>query len=453
MAVWSVIKTRLLASGFRMDPEYYQPRYLKDSALIDRLSCKTIGAMAFVTDGIHGSPDEVEDGGVRYLSAKCVKDNDFALGDAIQISDAQHAANPRTALRAEDVLITTVGTIGNTAVVQKETVPANSDRHLGIIRLKKSAKVDPYYLATFLNSEYGRFQSLREATGNVQLNLFIEKIKELRVPLLECADRVSKDTRRAYGRRRDAAKAIAQAETLLVSSLGLDHIDLSPDRSYSRPFKDLVAEHRFGAEYYMPCKQRALDALAAMPHSTLHDYALNIRDLWEAESAGRGAMVRNFDLGDALEPFLDDTKPPMLATEVGSTKKKFKAGDVVVSRLRSYLREIAVVRTGSGVPCVGSSEFIVLRPTGKGLSAETILVYLRCPLLQTILKWSQDGSNHPRFDEDDMMALPVPDKMREVSPKIERHVQIAIAARQEAAYLLENAKTIVQKAIFEEAGS
>jgi type I restriction enzyme S subunit len=453
MAVWSVVKIGSLASGFRMDPEYYQPRYLKDSALIDGLSCKTIVAMAFVTDGIHGSPDEVEEGGVRYLSAKCVKDNDFALGAALHISDAQHATNPRTALRAEDVLITTVGTIGNAAVVQNETVPANSDRHLGIIRLKTNAEVDSYYLATFLNSEYGRFQSLREATGNVQLNLFIEKIRVLRIPLLKCADRVSKDTRRAYERRRDAAKAMAQAETLLVSSLGLDHIDLSPSRSYSRPFQDLMTGRRFGAEYYMPCKQRALDALAAMPHSTLHDHAPNIRDLWEPASTGKGAMVRNFDLSDALEPFLDDTKEPMAAAEVGSTKKQFKAGDVVVSRLRSYLREIAVVRTGNGVACVGSSEFIVLRPAGKGLSAETILVYLRCPLVQTILKWSQDGSNHPRFDEDDLMVLPVPDKLREVSPKIERHVQAAIACRQEAARLLANAKTIVQKAILGETGS
>jgi len=163
--------------------------------------------------------------------------------------------------------------------------------------------------------------------------------------------------------------------------------------------------------------------------------------------AAEGAMVRNFDLGDALEPFLDDTKEPMPAREVGSTKKRLKAGDVVVSRLRSYLREIAVVRTTGGVPAVGSSEFIVLRPTGKGLAAETVLVYLRCPLVQTILKWSQDGSNHPRFDEDDLIALLVPDRLMDVSKKIEKHVHDAIAARQEAARLLEQAKRTVEEMI------
>ena len=157
MAVWSVVKLSALALGLRCDPEYYHPRNLADAKHLARSKPQSIGTMAFVTDGIHGSPEEVEADGIRYLSAKCVKDNAFALGDALRISDAQHTANPRTSLRENDVLITTVGTIGNAAVVQAEILPANSDRHLGIIRINKDALVDPYYLAAFLNCKYGRF--------------------------------------------------------------------------------------------------------------------------------------------------------------------------------------------------------------------------------------------------------------------------------------------------------
>ena len=198
MAVWSVVKLSALALGLRCDPEYYHPRNLADAKHLARSKPQSIGTMAFVTDGIHGSPEEVEADGVRYLSAKCVKDNAFALDNALHISYAQHTANPRTSLRENDVLITTVGTIGNAAVVQAEILPANSDRHLGIIRINKNALVDPYYLAAFLNCKYGRFQSLRESTGGVQRNLFIEKIRELRVPVLDCAAQVSRQTRAAY---------------------------------------------------------------------------------------------------------------------------------------------------------------------------------------------------------------------------------------------------------------
>ncbi len=184
MAVWSALAISALAPGMRIDPEYYQPHYLKLLERLRTVACRPLGQIAYVTDGIHSSPDEVESGGVRYLSAKCVKDNDFSIGDTLSISEAQHLGNPRTSLRVDDVLITTVGTIGNAAVVQPDLLPANADRHLGIIRIREGGPVDPYFLAGFLNSEFGRFQSFREATGSVQLNLFIEKINTLLTPII-----------------------------------------------------------------------------------------------------------------------------------------------------------------------------------------------------------------------------------------------------------------------------
>lgn len=107
------------------------------------------------------------------------------------------------------MLITTVGTIGSAAVVQRDILPANADRHLGIVRINPGSGIDPYYLATVLNCEYGRFQTLREATGNVQLNLFIEKIKELRIPILTCANDVAKQTRAAYKKLRSSLRESA----------------------------------------------------------------------------------------------------------------------------------------------------------------------------------------------------------------------------------------------------
>ena len=452
MAVWSVVKLSALALGLRCDPEYYHPRNLADAKHLARSKPQSIGTMAFVTDGIHGSPEEVEADGVRYLSAKCIKDNAFALGDALHISDAQHTANPRTSLRENDVLITTVGTIGNAAVVQAEILPANSDRHLGIIRINKDALVDPYYLAAFLNCKYGRFQSLRESTGNVQRNLFIEKIRELRVPVLDCAAQVSRQTMAAYAKRREAAAAVASAEAQLMEALGLHRLDLSPQKCYTRRFRDLEAASRFGAEYFMPCKRRVLDALAKMPHQNVAARAAGVRDMWDPTQANRGEVVRNFDVTDALQPFLDDTKEPQKAAEIGSAKKCFQTGDVVVSRLRSYLQEIAVVRTSGKPQSVGSSEFIVLRPTDTGLTAETLMVYLRSPLVQTILKWSQDGSNHPRFTEDDLLAIPVPDRVLGVQKQIDRFVSDAIEACREAARLLELAKTAIENQIAQGGG-
>lgn len=451
MAVWSTIDYGEIAQRERIDAEYFQPAHLEYERRLARLSCETLGSLGFVTDGIHASPDIVEEEGIRYLSAKCVKDNDFSIGDALQISLRQDAQNTRTRLREGDLLITTVGTIGNAAVVPPELLPANIDRHLGLIRIRPDAPVDAYFVATFLNSEFGRFQSLREATGNVQLNLFIEKIKALKVPVLSVAADVSGRTRNAYQLRRKALNLIATAEGLVASTLGLSHVDISPGLLYVRSFSDLQAAGRFGSEYFMPCKQRVLDALANNLSRPLGDLFCSVRELFDPAGANRSLRVRNFDLTDALAPVLDDRKETIPEIEVGSTKKRFQAGDVVISRLRSYLREIALVRTSSTVPAIGSSEFIVLRPRDgdqKGkLSPEALFVYLRSLPVQTVLKWSQDGSQHPRFDERDLLAIPVPDAVVRIAPKIDVLVNEALAARAQATQCLDEAKATIERAV------
>ncbi len=174
--------------------------------------------------------------------------------------------------------------------------------------------------------------------------------------------------------------------------------------------------------------------------------------MFDPTTAKPGELVRNFDLTDALQPVLNDERPTMLAREVGSSKKRFAAGDVVISRLRAYLREIALVRTTSTVPAVGSSEFIVLRPRDVGkpaFSRAALLVFLRSSPVQTILKWSRDGSHHPRFGEEDLMCIPVPDAICAVAPKVEKLFEETLAARAQARALLAQAKRAVETAIEE----
>ena len=123
-----------------------------------------------------------------------------------------------------------------------------------------------------------------------------------------------------------------------------------------------------------------------------------------------------------------------------------------MSRLRAYLKETAVVRTSDAHPTVGSSEFIVLRainPTENRIAPETLMVFLRSVPVQTILKWCQDGSQHPRFSERDLLAIPVPDAVADASEAIKIKVQSAFAARARSRALLAAAKRAVEIAIEE----
>ena len=132
-----------------------------------------------------------------------------------------------------------------------------------------------------------------------------------------------------------------------------------------------------------------------------------------------------------------------------STKKQFQTGDVVVSRLRSYLKEIAIVTTPANVRSVGSSEFFVLRPRSNKVSSELLLVYLRSSPVQKILHWCQIGSNHPRIEEKEILTLKLPDCIlgMEVQDDINRLIQSGIDAYREAKNLLEQAKRKVETII------
>lgn len=249
----------------------------------------------------------------------------------------------------------------------------------------------------------------------------------------------------ARAARTSAAQALSRAEQLIGNVLGLQRLSLNADLTYTRSFSDLRHGGRLGAEYYMPCKARALAALGSLPNRSLSDHYREIRELYDPNEASRSSLVRNYDVTAAIEPVLDNTAPLVDGRSLGSTKKCFRAGDIVVSRLRWYLREIAVVRTDGHA--VGSTEFVVLRPQRDELPPEVLLAYIRSPIIQTILRWSQDGSAHPRFDATDLLSLPIPESLIHRGPEVAALINESIRARSIGREHLANATACVDSLI------
>ncbi|MBE0656241.1 MAG: hypothetical protein IH602_01045 [Bryobacteraceae bacterium] len=453
MAVWSAVKVSGLTSDFRLDPEYYRPDLLEIDRALHRVHARPLGefAGAFVV-GPFGSDfnveNYVEDSPYRYVRGKDVKPFFLQEDDNAYMPKADFERLAKYTLRPYDLLISVVGTLGNCAVVPATIGPAVFSCKSTVWRPADGSEEFALYLTAYLNCEVGQALIQRLPRGHVQTGLNLDDLRSIPVvePKTDIVKRVAKLVQEAQSHVAAAKSKLIKAEELLVENLDLSHVNLSPQKCYSRRFSDLDAGNRFGAEYYMPCKKRVLDALRSLPHNTIAFHAPAVRDLWDPERVPQ-MMVRNFDVTHALDPLLDDRQIPEPAASIGSTKKLFQSGDVVISRLRSYLKEIAVVRTSKTVPAVGSSEFIVLRPTGDGLSPETLMVFLRCPHVQTILKWSQDGSNHPRFSEADLLAIPVPDAVLSVQDSVDAEVQEANECRRQASRLLERAKHAVEEVI------
>ncbi len=283
-----------------------------------------------------------------------------------------------------------------------------------------------------------------------QPTISTELIRKLRVP------NFSSDFQKQIERRFLESEALllkaridqSAADQTLLRALGLESWEPPEPLTYTRCASEALAAGRIDSDFFAPARYATIEKLSAMRHRLLRDCCDSIRDLFDPLDPHGITEVRNFDVTDALKPSFDDSKEIVPVQELGSTKKRFLNGDVAISRLRSYLRQIAVVRTSDSVPAVGSSEFIVLRPRA-GISPELLMVFLRSKPVQTILKYCQEGNQHPRFGEGNLMEIPFPEVLLDHSDAIISQIRSAHAARQEAQSLLERAKRAVEIAIEE----
>lgn len=425
----------------RIDAEYFGKEVLAAMHRLLSIKAKALDELAYITDGIHTSLPFMEGGEVRVLSAKHPKDNYIASGPFECVTREFHAKNPRTALRKNDVLISTVGTIGNAAVVTDDVLPANSDRHIGIIRVRAEAP-PPFFLSTFLVSRFGRIQSVRETTGNVQPNLFISKIGRLLIPRFtpDFELRIARQVEDAYLCRKQSSDLLANAEQTLLHALGLDTWTPPEALSYVRSSRDAFAAGRLDAQFFAPRVEQLLARLGR-DGLRLADVAPARHERFEPSGAGHFDYIEIGSLGAdgtaAMERVAMEEAPSRATQHV-------RSGDVITSTVRPIRRLSALIAPDQdGAVC--SSGFVVLQP--QSISGEVLLTYLRLPLVCELMDLHTSATMYPAISESDLMAMPIPAIAPSVQAQVQDAVRQSVQARQRATHLLDAAKRAVEIAI------
>ncbi len=153
-----------------------------------------------------------------------------------------------------------------------------------------------------------------------------------------------------------------------------------------------------------------------------------------------------FDTTHARDGLLDVRSALRMASPPASAKKLVRPGDLLVSRLRPYLRQIAFVHPDLGAECgervlACSTEFYVLSPNASAVSLAFLLPWLLSDEVQTILAAAQEGGHHPRVPRETLLALRVPAAQvrgrAAVSIRVERGIADLLRARRELARLIE----------------
>ena len=434
-------------SAGRIDSSFFEKRFIEVRKLSTAWERLETHAKAIVC-GPFGSNllnDNYAENGIPMIRPfnlrNCRADlGDIALLEKSFVTDAKLKTFP-----AGTVMFARVGDIGaGVNLYECATISPN------IIAAELWDSVDPYFVGVFANTHFGISQLEAGMKVVAQPTISTDSIRSLRIPPLssEFQKKIAEIFKQAVADRDQGKRLLETTESALLHALSLDTWTPPEALSYVRSSRQAFAAGRFDAEYFHPAKVQALASLRTLSDVCVGDLFDPVRVLWQPTEAVE-SQVRNYDLTDALDPFLDPSKEETSPSEIASTKKRIAAGDLVVSRLRSYLREIAVVLPSEdGIAAVASTEFIVLRPKqARTLNIEALLIYLRSRLPQIVFKWSQDGSNHPRFDESELLNLPVPRALIANQAFYETAIHQMVSHRQHAARLLDAAKRAVEIAI------
>lgn len=181
----------------------------------------------------------------------------------------------------------------------------------------------------------------------------------------------------------------------------------------------LEGAHRLDAEFYHPEKLEAMELLSKFGVSTIAENFRNVKETFNPVYHQLATPYANvFGLSDVSSFLLGEGKKVEKTDEVGSTKKIIRKDDVLISRLRPYLKEVTFVGFNY-IQKLASTEFIVLRKKKDSeFPSQVLFTFLITDAVQKILFWSQGGTEHPRFSEDLLMNLKLPKFPKKIAENI-----------------------------------
>ena len=445
MITCSIIRKSQLERASRLDAEYYQPEYLERMKKLKLFPTQKLGDVAYITDGEHGSPIFDEKSGIKYFSAQHVRDGFIDDSEAKNISRVIDEKNKRSRLREGDVLLSTVGTIGFAGLVTGDLLPANIDRHVARIALKEKT-LDPHFLVAFLNSAFGRFQTVREATGNVQLNLFIDKIKELMVPKTDDRE-VKQMVMTALEELKNSNLIYSKAEDMLLKELGLKDFKPREELSYIVNLSDFKSGHRADAEYFQPKYRKIEGGLVSNFSAKRIKYLDFVR-------VTTGQYSEEYTTRDRGRPYIRGTdltkgtvnldKLVYIDPDRQIPSKKAKEGDVVVTRVGTIGISARLPRDIEGGTI--SDNLIRLRFPEEALNSYYVSLFFNTIGSQLMIRESR-GSVQARLNQETLKEIVLPILPKSTQQKVADLVRQSHQARQKAKELLEKAKREVEEFI------
>lgn len=450
MAVWNEVFFSELAGGKRLDAEYYDPQLLNYESAVKQFPCgwATLAEIAeIITDGDHLKRNYV-DNGVLFLTSENFKEHSINYDSDLRIAADYEKTLSRARSEREAVFLTKTGKwYGKAAICLSDEPRFNISADVAKIRLRP--EYDPFFLVCYLNSSVGYALVRRESTGASRDRIVLDNLRTLPIPLVPSSNMQFRQiVERINTSNHVAIATYTQAERLLLEELGLGDLDLSPMLFYERQFSETCAAGRLDAEYYMPPFYRALNAIRRTGDGCRLGDVLEFCDRGvqpEYDDEGKIGVINTKHMG-----------PQFLSGEY-----EYCTADAWDRQMKARLKQYDVLFYSTGAyigrtncwfenkKAIGSNHVTIIRP-----KAECNPIFLSLFMNSEMGRMQADRHAHgsaqrevyPSDIRDFTLWLPPMKKQEQLASLILQ----AKSARDESRSLLEEAKSMVEKAILGE---
>ena len=440
-------------ADLRIDAECYTPYHLEVERAISKKNFNLVEdyAASVINFGPYSLCNYIEflDSGKPFLVTEDINNNVIETGKLHYISEEVHLLLHKSHCFKGQVLLTMAGAYLGQAAVFNEDFECSSNQAIAKITLKSNS-INPYYMSTFLNCRYGQSQIERFRTGTGQPNLNLGLIKTIKV--VEASNHfqgaIDKGVNTALELRREGVNIYEEAQTLLLSEIGLDSRQPQHRLTFVKNYSNTKQAGRIDAEYYQPKYEKIGEVLVKLNAKPIRSY--------EFLSVTTGQYCPDYVSSDEGRPYLRGTDCTMGSIDIDNLfyikpedqilGKQAQEGDVVVTR-------VGTIGLSARIPeeCDGgtiSDNLIRVRILdGSKIDSYYLSCFLGSEIGKSLMLKNARGSVQQRLNQETLKEIMLPIPEMEVQSKIKDKIIESFNLRKQSRHLLECAKRAVEIAI------
>ena len=429
--------------SLRFDAEFFRPDYLQVQRRLEAIGSHKLSD--FQINIRH--PKEIKrnyvDNGVLFLRAQNVRPLSIDLtANPVYISEEDAERLKENTIHYKDILITRSGANAGQCAIYLENSYAISSSHTFIL---KSGNLNPFFLAIFLNSRYGKTLIEKGKYGSAQPEVAPYFLYQIPIPNWNNLPSVIEKTYLRSKELTELSKTrYAEAETLLLSELGLADWQPKHTLAFATDYASMQQAERIDADYFQPKYDDIISAIKSYPEGWgVGANQVHLKDSnFKPEPETEYKYIELANIGSSGE-----IKGCMVEQGQGLPSRarcKVNTGDVIASSVEGSLESIALV-TEEYDNALCSTGFHRVKP--GTLNSETLLVFLKSGVGQLQLKKGCSGTILTAINRDEFGRIILPTIRAEKQAEIQQKVMESFNLRKQAKDLLECAKQAVEIAI------